>query len=81
MIQLVNKLTAQGQELLKNGEIAQTEVIPFEVDDEELMKVFASRPQVAIENAQLTENIENLFKLRARVGKGDRSTGPDDLRS
>ena len=44
-------------------------VIPFTDEDVELMQVFASQASVAIENARLTEDIENLFEsfIRASV--------------
>jgi HD-GYP domain-containing protein (c-di-GMP phosphodiesterase class II) len=62
VIQIVNKLTPAGIEFLNKGELTSSEIIPFVDTDEELMKVFASQAAVAIENAQLNENIENLFE-------------------
>ncbi|MCB9073475.1 MAG: GAF domain-containing protein [Bdellovibrionaceae bacterium] len=62
VIQIVNKLTPEGVEHLNKDVLAQEEIIPFTANDEELMQVFASQAAVAIENAQLTENIENLFE-------------------
>lgn len=62
VVQLVNKLSEKGLKLVKENSIPYEEVISFDKNDEELMKVFASQAAVAIENAQLTESIENLFE-------------------
>lgn len=62
VVQLVNKLSPQAISQFKDGVIPYKDVVPFNADDEELMKVFASQAAVAIENAQLTESIENLFE-------------------
>jgi HD-GYP domain-containing protein (c-di-GMP phosphodiesterase class II) len=45
------------------------EIIPFNDEDEQLMLAFASQACVALENAKLTEDIENLFEsfIRASV--------------
>ena len=47
----------------------EVDVVPFTDEDVELMRVFASQASVAIENAKLTEDIENLFEsfIRASV--------------
>jgi HD-GYP domain-containing protein (c-di-GMP phosphodiesterase class II) len=62
VVQVVNKLTDSGLKNVKDKFIPYDEVISFDKDDEELMQVFASQAAVAIENAQLTESIENLFE-------------------
>jgi len=62
VIQIVNKLSAAGQTLANNAGDFSKELISFDAEDQELMQVFASQAAVAIENAQLTENIENLFE-------------------
>jgi HD-GYP domain-containing protein (c-di-GMP phosphodiesterase class II) len=62
VVQVVNKLAADGIKKIKDGVVPQEHIISFDKDDEELMKVFASQAAVAIENAQLTESIENLFE-------------------
>ena len=58
VLQLINKLDA-----------ATGKVTTFSDDDTELMKAFASQACVAIENAKLTEDIENLFEsfIRASI--------------
>lgn len=62
VIQLVNKLTPKGMKKAANGTFKPEDVISFSQEDEDLMRVFASQAAVAIENAQLTESIENLFE-------------------
>ncbi len=62
VVQVVNKLTPESVKKAKDGTVPYDDVIAFDKDDEELMKVFASQAAVAIENAQLTESIENLFE-------------------
>ncbi len=62
VVQVVNKLSDKGFPLVKDDTVPYEEVIPFDQEDEELMQVFASQAAVAIENAQLTESIENLFE-------------------
>lgn len=70
VLQIINKLKpgSPGQ-LDKNRAIEKDDVMPFTEDDEELMAAFASQASVAIENAKLTEDIENLFEsfIRASV--------------
>lgn len=58
VLQMVNKLN----ETTGNAE-------PFTFEDRELMQAFASQACVAVENAKLTEDIENLFEsfIRASV--------------
>ncbi len=53
----------------KRQAINPADVIPFSDEDSELMQVFASQAAIALENAQLTEDIENLFEsfIRASV--------------
>lgn len=70
VLQILNKLkpgspTAQD----KNKPLAIDDVIPFTEEDEQLMKVFAAQAAIALENARLTEDIENLFEsfIRASV--------------
>lgn len=67
VLQMINKLqphAASGAEAFD----VQT-VIEFTNEDEELMRAFASQACVAIDNAKLTEDIENLFEsfIRASV--------------
>jgi len=62
VIQIVNKLSDEGIDNCENNTDWQKEIISFNSEDQELMQVFASQAAVAIENAQLTENIENLFE-------------------
>jgi HD-GYP domain-containing protein (c-di-GMP phosphodiesterase class II) len=62
VIQIVNKLSTKGLEAADHNQDFAPEVISFDAEDQELMQVFASQAAVAIENAQLTENIENLFE-------------------
>lgn len=63
VIQLVNKLNEAGVKGIKEkNTFNMKQVESFNNEDEELMKVFASQAAVAIENAQLTESIENLFE-------------------
>lgn len=62
VVQLVNKLSEDGLKKIKENTIPMDDIISFDKDDEELMKVFSSQAAVAIENAQLTESIENLFE-------------------
>ncbi|MBY0386102.1 HD domain-containing protein [bacterium] len=62
VVQLVNKLSDAGLKKVKEKNVPLEDVISFDKDDEELMKVFSSQAAVAIENAQLTESIENLFE-------------------
>ena len=54
VLQLINK-----QDKNKN--------IPFDREDEQTMKIFATYGAIALENAQLTENIENLFESFVRA--------------
>jgi HD-GYP domain-containing protein (c-di-GMP phosphodiesterase class II) len=70
VVQILNKIKP-GSESAKNRSLPLNfdDVIPFADQDVELMKVFASQACVAIENAKLTEDIENLFEsfIRASV--------------
>jgi len=70
VLQLRNKIkpgspSAENKRQLINS----ADVIPFSDEDSELMHVFASQAAIALENAQLTEDIENLFEsfIRASV--------------
>lgn len=62
VIQIINKLNDEGVSKLQQGVLSQEDIISFNDEDEDLMKVFASQAAVAIENAVLNENIENLFE-------------------
>jgi HD-GYP domain-containing protein (c-di-GMP phosphodiesterase class II) len=66
VLQIINKLE-RGVE--KAASFDPSEIISFTDEDQELMEAFASQASVAIENAKLTENIENLFEsfIRASV--------------
>lgn len=70
VLQIINKLRP-GSDSDKDHQLAITrkDVIGFSDEDEELMQAFASQASVAIENAKLTEDIENLFEsfIRASV--------------
>lgn len=62
VIQIINKLSDNGLQKADQGVLLEDQVISFNEEDQELMQVFASQAAVAIENAQLTESIENLFE-------------------
>lgn len=62
VIQIMNKVNEAGLEKLNSGSLVQEDIITFNEEDEDLMRVFASQAAVAIENALLNENIENLFE-------------------
>lgn len=70
VLQIINKLKhgSDGDTNPKKS-LDRQDVIPFSDEDEELMFAFASQASVAIENAKLTEDIENLFEsfIRASV--------------
>jgi HD-GYP domain-containing protein (c-di-GMP phosphodiesterase class II) len=67
VLQLINKLTPEAATGELEFEVST--VVPFSNQDEELMRAFASQACVAIDNAKLTEDIENLFEsfIRASV--------------
>jgi len=70
VLQIINKIKpGSSGDLDKNKVIENADVMPFTDEDEELMAAFASQASVAIENAKLTEDIENLFEsfIRASV--------------
>jgi HD-GYP domain-containing protein (c-di-GMP phosphodiesterase class II) len=70
VLQIINKLKSGSPgHQDKNKVIEKSDVVPFSEDDQELMTAFASQASVAIENAKLTEDIENLFEsfIRASV--------------
>lgn len=70
VLQIINKIRPGSPgDLDKNKAIDADDVMPFTDEDEELMAAFASQASVAIENAKLTEDIENLFEsfIRASV--------------
>ncbi|MBN8541724.1 MAG: GAF domain-containing protein [Deltaproteobacteria bacterium] len=70
VLQIINKIKPGSPGYIdKNKLIEATDVMPFTDEDEELMAAFASQASVAIENAKLTEDIENLFEsfIRASV--------------
>jgi HD-GYP domain-containing protein (c-di-GMP phosphodiesterase class II) len=70
VLQIINKIKPGSPgDLHKDKVIEATDVMPFTDEDEELMAAFASQASVAIENAKLTEDIENLFEsfIRASV--------------
>lgn len=62
VIQIINKLDSEGLQKINSGALKQENIISFSSEDEDLMKVFASQAAVAVENALLNENIENLFE-------------------
>lgn len=71
VLQIINKM--KPHEVSRREDTPPTfdpqSVIAFTEDDVELMSAFASQGAVAIENAKLTEDIENLFEsfIRASV--------------
>jgi HD-GYP domain-containing protein (c-di-GMP phosphodiesterase class II) len=70
VLQIINKIKPGSPGALdKNKLIESADVTAFTDEDEELMAAFASQASVAIENAKLTEDIENLFEsfIRASV--------------
>lgn len=68
IIQLVNKLTSKGLEKLESKKVIDIkEVISFDEQDEEVLRIFASHAGVAIENSQLSQSIENLFESFVRA--------------
>ncbi|MDX9731556.1 MAG: HD domain-containing phosphohydrolase [Bdellovibrionales bacterium] len=70
VLQLINKLQPGSDgDLDHNKSLDRSDVTSFSDEDEELMAAFASQASVAIENARLTEDIENLFEsfIRASV--------------
>ena len=70
VLQIINKLKpgSSASEDRKNL-VGPDDTIPFTTEDAELMQAFASQAASAIENAKLTEDIENLFEsfIRASV--------------
>lgn len=70
VLQILNKLkpNAKGSDE-QNPKLSPSDVLPFSDEDVELMQAFASQASVAIENAKLTEDIENLFEsfIRASI--------------
>ncbi|MEM7645427.1 MAG: HD domain-containing phosphohydrolase [Pseudomonadota bacterium] len=68
VIQLVNKVSEKGLAKMETtGEVPKKNIITFTKTDEELMRIFASYSAIALENAQLTESIENLFESFVRA--------------
>ncbi len=70
VLQIINKLRpGSSADLDHHKAMSRADVIPFSDEDEELMQAFASQASVAIENAKLNEDIENLFEsfIRASV--------------
>jgi len=67
VLQMINKVEEKSD---PTGQLPTTQsIVSFNDDDLELMQAFASQACVAIENAKLTEDIENLFEsfIRASV--------------
>lgn len=70
VLQLLNKLDPDYRRSHDQNEPIDIErIIPFTDSDVELMEAFASQACMSIENAKLTEDIENLFEsfIRASV--------------
>ena len=68
VLQVINKLSKKGLESIEaSKELSAKNILSFTEQDEELMSVFANYAAIAIENAQLTENIENLFESFVRA--------------
>lgn len=63
VLQLINKLNEAGlKEIEETGLFSPENVIPFSIEDEELMKVITSQATVTVDNSKLTESIESLFE-------------------
>jgi HD-GYP domain-containing protein (c-di-GMP phosphodiesterase class II) len=71
VLQIINKIDRGHAENLKRDQtpLNYDLIVPFNDEDVELMQAFASQASVSIENAKLTEDIENLFEsfIRASV--------------
>jgi HD-GYP domain-containing protein (c-di-GMP phosphodiesterase class II) len=69
VLQLINKLRDGTPSAAPGKAPHPDDIVPFGDEDQALMEAFASQASVAIENAKLTENIENLFEsfIRASV--------------
>lgn len=70
VLQIMNKLKHTSPRLKdKTSPLDVNEIIPFTDEDADLMRAIASQATVAIENAKLTEDIENLFEsfIRASI--------------
>lgn len=73
VLQIINKIDPPASRSSAVGgrgpQVDGIQVVPFSDQDAELMQAFASQASVAIENAKLTEDIENLFEsfIRASV--------------
>lgn len=68
VLQLINKLTPRGLEILSSkAKVLRKHVTTFSPEDTELMRVFTSYSAIALENSQLTESIENLFESFVRA--------------
>lgn len=68
VLQLINKLSDKGIERLDTDpSLPLKNLIHFTQEDEDLMRVFASYAGIALESAQLTESIENLFESFVRA--------------
>jgi HD-GYP domain-containing protein (c-di-GMP phosphodiesterase class II) len=70
VLQILNKVKP-GSRCARDAKIPLelSDIVTFTDEDQELMQAFASQASVAIENAKLTEDIENLFEsfIRASV--------------
>jgi len=66
VLQIINKMTPES---FKKKNFDVKNVLVFTDEDSELMKAFASQASVALENAKLTDDIENLLEsfIRASV--------------
>jgi HD-GYP domain-containing protein (c-di-GMP phosphodiesterase class II) len=70
VLQIINKLRdGVKPDPNRHGVISSEDICSFSDEDAELMQAFASQASAAIENAKLTEDIENLFEsfIRASV--------------
>lgn len=70
VLQILNKIRSGTESArYKAKKVDFADVIPFSDEDQKLMEAFASQASVALENAKLTEDIENLFEsfIRASV--------------
>ncbi len=68
VLQLVNKLKPEALDsLVKHNKISSDSIIAFDANDEDILKHFSKYSAIALENAQLTESIENLFESFVRA--------------
>ncbi len=68
VLQLINKLKPNNiSEPYPTKKQLNEMTIPFSEDDQEIIRLFSNYAAIALENAQLTESIENLFESFVRA--------------